>query len=180
MQRRILFERKHLEATFGRLTQELVENYGDFRDTVLIGLQPRGIIFTRRLHKRILELTNVELPIGALDITFYRDDFRRRDTIIKANTTDIPFIIEGKKVILVDDVLYTGRTVRSALDAMTAYGRPQNVELLVLIDRKYSRHLPIEPQYIGRRVNTLDSQRVQVEWREQGHAEDAIWLAEKN
>ncbi|MEM6298288.1 MAG: bifunctional pyr operon transcriptional regulator/uracil phosphoribosyltransferase PyrR [Bacteroidota bacterium] len=180
MQRRILFERKHLEATFGRLTQELVENYGDFKDTVLIGLQPRGIIFTRRLHKRILELTDIELPIGALDITFYRDDFRRRDTMIKANTTEIPFIIEGKKVILVDDVLYTGRTVRSALDAMTAYGRPQNVELLVLIDRKYSRHLPIEPQYIGRRVNTLDSQRVQVEWREQGHTEDAIWLAEKN
>ncbi|MGF1532987.1 MAG: bifunctional pyr operon transcriptional regulator/uracil phosphoribosyltransferase PyrR [Bernardetiaceae bacterium] len=178
--RRILFGEDSLQITMSRLAQQLIEDYGDFTGTVLMGLQPRGILFARRIQKRLHALTQRDIPLGALDITFYRDDFRRRDAPLSANATDISFIIEGKRVILIDDVLYTGRTVRSALDAMAAYGRPKEVSLLVLIDRKYSRHLPIEPQYIGRRVNTLDSQRIQVEWSEQGHDKDAIWLIEKN
>ena len=179
MERRKLYGGDFLKVTLSRLAQQLVENYGDFSEAVLIGLQPRGIFFTQRLHDRLQALTGTDLPVGALDITFYRDDFRRRDAPLSANTTEIPFIIEDKRVVLVDDVLYTGRTVRAALDAMTAYGRPRAVELLVLVDRKYSRQLPIDPQYVGRRVNTLSSQRIQVEWREQGHQHDAIWLIEK-
>lgn len=176
----MLFGGDFLKVTLSRLAQQLIENYDDFSDAVLIGMQPRGIFFTRRLHERLEALTGTNLPIGALDITFYRDDFRRRDAPLSANKTNIPFIVEGKRVILVDDVLYTGRSVRAAMDAMAAYGRPKEVELLVLVDRKYSRHVPIEPQYVGRRVNTLASQRIQVEWQEQGHAYDAIWLTENN
>ena len=109
-------------------------------------------------------------------MTFYRDDFRRRDEPIKANTTSIPFVIEDMNVILIDDVLYTGRSVRAALDAMIAFGRPQKVELLVLINRRYSRDLPIAPDYVGKNVNTVQSQHVLVEWKEQGAENDNIWL----
>ena len=119
---------------------------------------------------------NKEISLGYLDTTFYRDDFRRRDTPIRANATKVPFIIEDKKVVLIDDVLYTGRTVRAALDAMIAFGRPQKVELLTLVNRKYSRDLPIEADYIGRNVHTTLSQRVLVEWKEQGAENDNIWL----
>ncbi|WP_461488196.1 phosphoribosyltransferase family protein, partial [Pontibacter sp. HJ8] len=99
---------------------------------------------------------------------------------LAANATHIDFLIEGKKVILVDDVLYTGRSVRAAMDAMISFGRPANVELLVLVDRLYSRHLPVEATYVGRRVNSLQSQRVLVEWKGQETQEDNIWLVTKN
>src|SRR5690606_16049010 len=115
-----------------------------------------------------------------LDTTFHRDDFRRRETPLTANATKVDFLVEGKKVILVDDVLYTGRSVRAALDAMIAYGRPANVELLVLIDRLYTRHLPIQATYVGRQVNSLQSQRVLVDWQAQQAPEDAIWLITKS
>jgi pyrimidine operon attenuation protein/uracil phosphoribosyltransferase len=113
-----------------------------------------------------------------LDITFFRDDFRRREKPLSANTTKIDFLIEGKKVVLIDDVLYTGRTVRAALDAMLAFGRPESVDCLVLIDRKYTRNLPIEANYIGKAVHTLEKQRVKVELREQGFEQDSVWLVE--
>ncbi len=114
--------------------------------------------------------------MGFLDITFYRDDFRRRDIPLEANTTSVPFIIENQKVILVDDVLYTGRSVRAALDAMIAFGRPSKVELLVLVNRRYSRDLPIQADYTGLSVNTMPSQRVLVEWENHGAKKDNVWL----
>lgn len=121
-------------------------------------------------------MEQVQIPLGYLDTTFYRDDFRRRNEPLKANSTFMPFVIEEKRVLLVDDVLYTGRTIRAALSALAEFGRPQKVELLVLIDRIYSRDLPIQPDYVGRAVNTILSQRVQVEWKEQGNATDQIYL----
>ena len=155
----------HLTVT--RLCYELIENHDDFSNSVIIGLQPRGIYLVKRLKKELLNiLGDVTIPTGTLDITFYRDDFRRRDTPIAANKTEIDFIIEGKNVILVDDVFYTGRSIRAGLDAMLAFGRPKQVEMLTLIERKYTRQFPLQPDYIGKSVDSLSSQRVEVEWEE--------------
>lgn len=176
MEKRLILDTELLQITINRLVEELIENHRDFKDTVLIGLQPRGVLLAQRIQKRLSERLNKELPLGLLDTTFYRDDFRRRDTPLKANTTKIPFIIEDKKVILIDDVLFTGRTVRAALDAMIAFGRPRLVELLTFIDRKYTRDLPIQPDYVGKEVNTIKTQRVLVEWADQGAEDDKIWL----
>ena len=179
MQKRLILDGPLLEITISRLGQQLIENHHLFEESVMLGLQPRGVFLANRLHRYLQQQTGVNIPLGQLDSTFYRDDFRRREKPIKANSTHVPFIIENKRVILIDDVLFTGRSIRAALDAMIAFGRPEHVELLVLIDRRYSRELPIEPTYVGRSVNTLHSQRVLVEWQEQGAPKDQIWLIEK-
>ncbi|MFH6984134.1 bifunctional pyr operon transcriptional regulator/uracil phosphoribosyltransferase PyrR [Marinoscillum luteum] len=175
MQKRLLFNSKLLQITISRLCQHLIENHGDFSDSVILGMQPRGIYLAERIRKRLEEMLNTKIQLGYLDTTFHRDDFRRRESPKTPNQTKVPFIIEDKKVILIDDVLFTGRSVRAALDAMTMFGRPAKVELLVLIDRMYTRHIPVEANYVGRRVNTMTSQRVLVELEEQGK-KDNIWL----
>ena len=176
MQKRLILNARLLEVTVDRLCQQLIENHNDFEKTVLIGLQPRGVILAELIQKRINHLFSHDLPLGYLDTTFHRDDFRRRDVPKKANMTNIDFIIEGTNVILIDDVFYTGRSVRAALDAMLAFGRPSKVELLVLVNRKYSRDLPIEPDYIGKNVNTIATQKVQVDWTEYGASKNCVWL----
>lgn len=176
MQKRLILDSSLLDITISRLCQHLIENHGNFKDTVILGIQPRGVFVARKIKDRLDSLTSKNILLGELDMTFYRDDFRRRDEPIKANTTSIPFVIEDMNVILIDDVLYTGRSVRAALDAMIAFGRPQKVELLVLINRRYSRDLPIAPDYVGKNVNTVQSQHVLVEWKEQGAENDNIWL----
>jgi len=175
-QQRLVLASPLLEIVVSRLAQQLIENHQDFADTVLLGMQPRGIYFAELVSRELSRALGREVPLGYLDATFYRDDFRRRDTPLRPNTTHVPFVIENKRVILIDDVLATGRMVRAALDAMTAFGRPRKVELLVLIDRRYNRDLPIKPDYTGMKVNTLESQRVLVEWTEQGADADRIWL----
>ena len=162
-----------------RLAHQLIENHHNFSESVILGLQPRGIYVADRLQKTLHKILGTTVRTGRLDITFHRDDFRRRESPLTANATQIDFIIEDQKVILVDDVLYTGRSVRAALDAMIAYGRPRKVELLVLIDRRYTRDLPIEATYVGQEVNSLASQRVLVEWRNNETPEDNIWLITK-
>ena len=179
MQRRLILDTFLLDITVNRLCQQLIENHGGFEETVILGLQPRGIHLADIIHKKLENLTDKEISLGYLDTTFYRDDFRRRETPAKANATKIPFIIEGKNVVLVDDVLFTGRSVRAALDAMIAFGRPKKVELLVLVNRKYTRELPIEPDYKGKDVNTIESQRVLVELEAQGFEGNKIWLINK-
>ncbi len=172
---RLILSSPLLKITISRLCQQLIENHQDFENTVILGLQPRGVFLAKRIHQELESLTAKKINYGQLDATFYRDDYRRRETV-SPNATKIPFVIEQKKVILIDDVISTARMVRAALDAMTAYGRPESVELLVLIDRQYNRDLPIQPNYTGKKVNTLDSQKVLVELSEQGHAQDNIWL----
>lgn len=179
MQKRLVLDSLLLDITLSRLSQQLIENHGDFSNTVILGLQPKGIFLADILQKKLEEEINRPIEMGYLDTTFYRDDFRRRDIPVKANETKIPFIIEDKKVVLVDDVLYTGRSVRAALDAMIAFGRPIKVELLVLVNRSYSRDLPIAPDYVGTHVNTLDTQKVLVELVGQGHEQNKIWLINK-
>ena len=179
MQKKLILDSDLLTITLDRLCQELIENHGDFEQTILLGLQPRGIFLAEWLQEKLNIACNKEIPLGYLDATFHRDDFRRREIPAKASETKVPFLIEGKKVVLIDDVLYTGRTVRAALDAMIAFGRPEKVELLVLIDRKHTRELPISADYVGKYVNTLDSQKVLVEM-DGGHKHNKIWLINKD
>ncbi|MCP9770801.1 bifunctional pyr operon transcriptional regulator/uracil phosphoribosyltransferase PyrR [Lacihabitans sp. LS3-19] len=174
--KRLILDQPLLDITIKRLCQEIIENHDPMENTVLIGLQPRGIFLADRIKHFLKEDFGVDIPLGYLDATFYRDDFKRNGNILKPNSTEINFIIEDKNVILVDDVLATGRMVRAAIDAMQAFGRPEKVELLCLIDRKYNRDLPIQANFAGKKVNTLDSQRVLVEWTDQGHEKDSIWL----
>jgi pyrimidine operon attenuation protein/uracil phosphoribosyltransferase len=180
MQKKLILDSDLLDITISRLCQQLIENHGEFENTVILGLQPRGIYLADIIHQKLEKQLKKTLTIGYLDATFHRDDFRRRDVPVKASETRIPFVIEGKNVILVDDVLFTGRTVRAAMDAMIAFGRPSKVELLVLIDRKYNRDLPIAPDYIGKTVSTLASQKVLVELEAQGHHHNKIWLINKD
>jgi pyrimidine operon attenuation protein/uracil phosphoribosyltransferase len=177
MQERLLLNHQLLHVTILRLCHQLIEKHGNFNNTIIIGLQPRGIYLAERIAKVLLNL-NVKVKVGYLDTTFHRDDFRRRDVPLKASETRIDFLIEGKEVILVDDVLYTGRSVRAALDAMISFGRPKKVEFLTLIDRLYSRDVPIEATYVGKKVNTLETQKILVKLIEQG-GDDSIWLMNK-
>jgi pyrimidine operon attenuation protein/uracil phosphoribosyltransferase len=165
----VLIDSDQFAIIIDRLAHQLIERHRDFTDTVLLGLQPRGVLLADRIHQRLSEIVpDATIPVGKLDVTFFRDDFRRREKPLAPNSTEVNFIIEGKKVIVIDDVLYTGRTIRAGLDAMLSFGRPERVELLVLIDRRFSRELPIEPQYIGKSVDSIDSQRVTVSLKESG------------
>jgi len=158
-----ILSKEQLNITIKRLAHQVLENSADFSNTVLIGLQPRGVFLSDRIVEEIRkELPNGTIHYGKLDITFYRDDIRKELHI--ANQTDIPFSIEGKRVVLIDDVLYTGRTIRAALDALLDFGRPGKVELCVLIDRRFSRQLPIQPDYVGKSIDSIISQKVKVEW----------------
>jgi len=179
MQKKLILDQNLLDITISRLCYQLIENHDDFSNSAIIGLQPRGKLFANRIKSKLETLLKGKVDTGYLDTTFHRDDFRQRGTPKKANETNINFLIEDKNIVLVDDVLYTGRSVRAALDAMISFGRPRSVELLVLVDRKYNRDLPIQPNYIGKSVNTMQSQRVMVEWREQGNENDGIWLFNK-
>ena len=162
-----------------RLGLELLENYGDFSQTVIIGLQPRGIDFSTRLAAYLSGALGKNVPHGKLDITFHRDDFRRGTEVLLPNSTRIDFLVEGKNVILVDDVLFTGRSVRAGLDALLAFGRPAGVKLLVLIDRKYGRDLPLQADFVGREVDTVSGQKVKVEWSEDGTGDRVILYTPK-
>lgn len=180
MQKKLILDSDLLNITVSRLCQQLIENHNDFAQTVIIGMQPRGIYLAGLIHDNLEKNIKRSIPIGYLDATFHRDDFRRREVPVKASENRIPFIIEGKKVVLVDDVLFTGRTIRAALDALITFGRPEKVELLVLIDRKYNRELPIEADYVGKAVNTIATQRILVELEAQGHKQNKIWLINKD
>jgi pyrimidine operon attenuation protein/uracil phosphoribosyltransferase len=179
MQKRLVLDQQQIAITLKRFCYQLIENHDDFENTVILGLQPRGTLLLDKIVALLEQISGIKVPSGYLDATFHRDDFRRRDFPLKANETKIDFLVEGKKVILIDDVLYKGRSVRAAMDAMIAFGRPQKVELMVLVDRRLTRDFPIMPDYFGVKVNTLDSQYVVVEWTEQGHPADAIWIIEK-
>ena len=179
MEKQVILNSKHLELTLKRLSHELIESHNDFSDTVLVGLQPRGIYVVSQLKKQLEIILGKEIVCGNLDITFFRDDFRRREKPIIPSITNIDFSLENKKVVLVDDVLYTGRTIRAGLDALLTFGRPSKVELLVLIDRRFRRDLPIQADYVGKMVDSLISERVSVEWQEI-EGEDKIVLYTKD
>jgi pyrimidine operon attenuation protein/uracil phosphoribosyltransferase len=175
--KKIIINNTKFNLIVERLSHQLIENHDDFRETVLIGIQPRGIHLCNRIHQKLSSIiSNSIIKVGNLDITFYRDDFRRRQDPLEPQAIDIDFSIEGKNVVLIDDVLYTGRSVRAAMDALLAFGRPKSVELMTLIDRRFSRHLPIQPNYIGQKIDTITSEKVIVEWEELNGKDQVILL----
>lgn len=176
MSQKVLLNSKEINIILHRLACQLIENHFEFANTVIIGIQPRGVF----LANRIIELLQKDYGIkniqsGQLDITFYRDDFRRGEKPLEANKTKIDFIVEDKQVVFVDDVLYTGRSIRAALTAIQSFGRPKEIELLTLIDRRFSRHLPIQPDYNGRQVDAINDEQVKVHWKE-NQGEDAVYV----
>ena len=167
MPKKVLLDSKKIDIILNRLVCQLVENHKDFDNTVLIGLQPRGAF----LIDKILEIFNNEYPAidiksGILDFTFFRDDFRRSEKTLSASSTKINFSVENKNVVLIDDVLFTGRSIKAAMSSMDSYGRPNSIELLVLIDRRYKREIPIEANYCGAKIDTFKGDRVNVVWGE--------------
>ena len=164
---RQILNQQDINITIERLCQQLIEHHNDFNNTVIVGVQPRGKFLSNRIItklKQLLKTTNIES--GNLDISFYRDDLRRREEPIMPQVMDMNLSLEGKNVVLIDDVLFTGRSIRSAIDALMAFGRPKSVELLALINRRFSRHLPIQPNYVGRTIDALETEKVIVEWKE--------------
>lgn len=166
---------QQLAITIKRLAHQVLENHVDLDNTVIIGIQPRGIFVSDQVVDEIRKMLPAEkIQYGKLDITFYRDDIRKE--IHLANHTDIPFSIENRKVVLIDDVLYTGRTIRAALDALLDFGRPSKVELCVLIDRRFSRQLPIQPDYVGKAIDSIISQKVRVFWKSKDNKQEVVLL----
>lgn len=161
----VLLSGKKFEITLERLCRQLIERHDDFKNTALIGLQPRGIYLAESLKNRLEIILDRKILYGKLDATFHRDDYRTHLNPILPSVMQIDFPIDGRRIVLVDDVLFTGRTIRSGLDALVDLGRPQTVELVVLVDRRYSRQLPIEPDYVGIAVDTRTSEKVKVFWK---------------
>ncbi len=172
MAKKTLLNEKEIHIILHRLACQLIENHQDFSNTILIGLQPRGTFLANRLVQILQQDYKIKnIKLGKLDITFYRDDFRRREAPLEASKTEIDFIVDGKNVVFIDDVLFSGRSIRAALTAVQAFGRPANIELLVLIDRRFSRHLPIQPDYKGRQVDVIKDEQVKVSWKENENKE---------
>ncbi len=158
-----ILNKYQLQITIERLAYQLIENYVALDSVALIGIQPRGIYLADKIYDQLRKIkTDQKIKYGKLDITFYRDDIRK--SLHQPNQTEISFSLEEKNVILIDDVLYTGRTIRAALDALLAFGRPTKVELCVLINRRFSRQLPIQPDYCGKSIDSIISEKVKVEW----------------
>ena len=176
MSQKVLLNQKEVNISLQRFACQLIEKHTNFSNTLVIGLQPRGKFLANRLIHLLKNEYNIPVvQTGHLDITFYRDDFRRSSKILEPSSTEMDFIVEGKKVVFIDDVLYTGRSIRAALAAIHAYGRPNSIELLILIDRRFSRHLPIQPDYRGRQVDAIDNEKVVVNWKEI-RGEDSVYL----
>ncbi len=181
MRSRLLLDAPQFKVTIERLAHQVIESFQDFSEVVFIGLQPRGVYLSRRLNERLKAIEpKTSFQFGELDVTFHRDDFRRRDEPLSPLPTNVNYSIEGKTVVLIDDVLYTGRTIRAALDALMDLGRPQRVELMVLIDRRFSRQLPIEADFIGRTIDSIDSERVDVKWQESDNKDEVVLYKMKN
>ena len=170
-----ILSEQQLEITIKRLAHQIIENHIGLDNTVLIGIQPRGVYLSDQIVDEIRkQIPENKIQYGKLDITFYRDDIHKELHV--PNQTDILFSIEGRNVVIIDDVLYTGRTIRAALDALMDLGRPERVELCVLIDRRYSRQFPIQPDYVGKSIDSIISQKVKVFWREKDGKEEVVML----
>jgi len=179
MSNRLLLDTKEIQIILNRLACQLRETHQDFSNSVLIGIQPRGTVLAKRLLSILKKDHHIQdISNGFLDITFFRDDFRRSEKVLSANENLMEVSVENKKVVLIDDVLYTGRSIRAALTAIDSYGRPSEIELLTLIDRRFSRHLPIQPDYLGRQVDAIADEKVLVHWEEE-HGEDAVYIINK-
>lgn len=163
--RQPLMDANKMKRTLARLTYEIIEQRNSLEGVVLIGIQTRGIYLAQRLAANIKKFEDFDVPVGELDISLYRDDMQEKHQDAQLNGTDVPFSVVNKTVILVDDVLYTGRTMRAALDAIMDLGRPQKIEACVLVDRGH-RELPIRADYVGKNIPTSPREKVVVELAE--------------
>ena len=167
MGKHILFNNSRVNICLERLAYQLLENHNDFSETVLIGLQPRGKFLSQNIVDVLKNKYSLQkLDYGYLDITFFRDDFRTKTNILIPNETNFKLNVNNKKVVFMDDVLYTGRTIRAALTAIESFGRPKSIELLILVNRRYCRELPIQADYKGFNVDVYEDQKVCVNWSE--------------
>lgn len=172
-----LISEQQLPSIVKRLANQILETYPGLSNAVIVGLQPRGVFLSDRIVAALHnEIPADQVQYGKLDITFYRDDVRT--DLHLAKVTDLPFSIEGKTVILIDDVLFTGRTIRAALDALLSFGRPSKVSLCVLVDRKPSRELPIQPDFTGKEMVDITPYKVKVRWKENDGVDDVILLVD--
>lgn len=173
---RIILTSERIHLTIQRLCHHILENHSDTSNLCIIGIQERGVLLAEKISNHLKKMIpGQSFHYGMLDITFYRDDFRRRDTPIRASATDISFDVENKDIILIDDVLYTGRTVHAAIAAIQDFGRPRKIEMLCMVDRRFNRHFPIKADYMGIVVDAVDAAYVRVRWKEKD-GEDAVLL----
>src|SRR5918997_530809 len=168
-----LMSASEIDRTLVRLAHEVLEKTQDLSKLAFIGIRRRGVPLAQRLAAKISQLENVDIPVGILDINLYRDDLSTVDVKPVLNATEIDFSVSGKDIILFDDVLYTGRTIRAALDALFDQGRPDRVQLCVLIDRGH-RELPIEARYVGRMVQTTEREIIEVKFQEIDNMEKVL------
>lgn len=177
---RTILSAQRLELTLDRLCYSIMENHPNLDSTVLLGIQPRGVPLADKICQRLQELSGMSsIPYGKLDITFYRDDYRKRDEPLRAASTEIDFLVEDKNVILIDDVLYTGRTIHAAMSALQDFGRPSKIELMCLIDRRFNRQFPIMSNYVGMVVDALNEAYVRVDWDEKNSTGEVLLFANK-
>ena len=180
MKKRIILEANQTHIILQRIALQISENHGVLDNCAIIGMQPRGVKLAKKLYDILSNITkNKKIEYGELDSTFYRDDFRTGDKFLIPNSLKIDFLIENKTIILIDDVLYTGRSVRSALNSLGDFGRPLKIELVTLIDRKFNRELPIQPDYVGEEVDTRTNDIVEVKWSEKKIAPE-VWIITEN
>lgn len=172
-----LLNSKAFSRTISRLAHEIVEANQGTENLIVVGMRTRGEFLAKRIAKKIEEIEATEIPVGVLDVTLYRDDFRTNLKQPEILVTDLPFGIDRKNIILVDDVLFTGRTVRSALDALMDYGRPSRIQLVIMVDRGH-RELPIKADFVGKKVRTLLNEEVRVKLKEYDKEEDAVYLVD--
>lgn len=175
LETRTLMDESAIRRALTRIAHEIAEKNKGIEGCVLIGIRTRGIYLARRIAERILDIEGAPVEVGELDITRYRDDRPRDPQAVAAGLESLPLPIENKRVILVDDVLYTGRTIRAALDALMDCGRPQSIQLAVLVDRGH-RELPIRPDYVGKNVPTSRQEQIEVRLRESDDADEVILI----
>ncbi len=175
-----ILDKNKFNIVIERLAHQLIENHYSFENTVIIGIQPRGVFLADRIVSYIEKISGKKIQYGKLDITFYRDDYNTSKSLHIPDETKIEFSIENKNVILIDDVLFTGRTIRSAMEAIVDFGRPAKIELLILIDRRFSRQIPIQADYVGLTIDSILSQKVKVLWAEHDKKDEVILLDTDN
>jgi len=177
----VILDSNRFQIALNRLAHQIIENFPDFENSCIIGIQEKGVVLAERLQSIINNKDKKQqIVLGKLDISFYRDDYRTSDTPLKVSATDIEFSIEGKHVILVDDVLYSGRTVQAGISALQDFGRPASVQLLVMIDRRFNRHLPIKADYTGLAVDALDEAYVRVRLKELDGVDQILFFSKKD
>jgi pyrimidine operon attenuation protein/uracil phosphoribosyltransferase len=178
--KRVILNKKKIEIILNRLCHQLIENHQDFSNTVLISLLPRGKYIGKIICKKLKEITCKDVVYGELDISFYRDDLRNKSEPIVPHKMNMNLSVDNKDVVIIDDVLFTGRSVRSAIDALMPFGRPNSIELLVFIDRRLKRHLPIQPNYTGKIIDSIDSEKVIVNIEKNNDIKNILILKSKN